>query len=147
MMIVRGPLPFLGLMLLLGFSVVGRAQEKEQTLMPLKRMTVGPFDNYQATVDEAGTFLYYTRSENLSSKIMRLDLKTGLSESVTANDADAKTPALSPDGKILALNYFKNDAKGDICLLRDKSIDCITKKGVVAHSPVWIGKYPPSHRF
>ncbi|MBC7530766.1 MAG: PD40 domain-containing protein [Oligoflexus sp.] len=138
---LRGLTPALGLMLLmtLGLSTGLRADDKAQALLPLKRMTVGPYDNFQATVDEAEAFLYYTRSENLSSQIMRLNLKTGLNEAITASDADAKTPALSPDGKILAINYFKNDAKGDICLLRDKEIECITKKGVVDHSPVWLG--------
>ncbi len=115
------------------------ATVKSQSLLPLKRMTVGPYDNFQATVDENETFLYYTRSENLSSQIMRLDLATGLTQSITPRDADARTPALSPDGKVLAINYFKNDAKGDICLLRDEKIDCITKKGMVDHSPVWLG--------
>jgi hypothetical protein len=112
---------------------------KNQSLVPLKRMTVGPYDNFQATVDESETYLYYTRSENLSSQIMRLDIKTGLTQAVTARDADARSPALSPDGKVLALNYFKNDAKGDICLLRGDEIDCITQKERADHSPVWLG--------
>lgn len=115
------------------------AAEKAQSLLPLKRMTVGPYDNFQATVDEGEKFLYYTRSENLSSQIMRLDLATGLTEAITKRDADAKMPALNPEGKILAFNYFKNDAKGDICLLIDKEIECISKRGKVDHSPVWLG--------
>lgn len=118
---------------------IASAADKPQSLLPLKRMTVGPYDNFQATVDEGETYLYYTRSENLSSQIMRLDLATGLTEEITAKDADAKMPALSPDSKTLAFNYFKNDAKGDICLLRDKEIECISKRGVVDHSPVWLG--------
>jgi hypothetical protein len=132
----------LGLLALsFGLSLSLSAEDKAQSLLPLKRMTVGPFDNFQATVDENEAFLYYTRSENLSSQIMRLNLKTGLNDAITAKDADAKTPALSPDGKVLAINYFKNDAKGDICLMRvdEKEIECISKRGVVDHSPVWLG--------
>lgn len=135
----RGLSAVLGLSWILGLAIELHAEDKAQALLPLKRMTVGPYDNFQATVDEGEAFLYYTRSENLSSQIMRLDLKTGLNQSITPIDADAKTPALSPDGKVLAINYFKNDAKGDICLLREKAIECITKKGVVDHSPVWLG--------
>lgn len=124
----------------LGLAPIVQAQEmKTQKLLPLQRLTVGPNDNFQGAVDEGETSLYYTRSENLSSQIMRLDLKSGIASSVTAFDADAKSPALSPDGQQLAVNYFKNDAKGDICLVRDKDIECISKRNVVDHSPVWIG--------
>ncbi|MBC7660048.1 MAG: PD40 domain-containing protein [Chitinophagaceae bacterium] len=129
------------LFMALGLNPLALALVKAEALLPLKRMTVGPYDNFQATVDEAETYLYYTRSENLSSQVMRLNLKSGLTETITKGDADAKTPALSPDGKTLAITYFKDDAKGDICLIHgtDKDIECLTKHGVVDHSPVWLG--------
>lgn len=123
----------------LGLATASQAQEKPQKLLPLQRLTVGPNDNFQGAVDEKETILFYTRSENLSSQIMRLDLKTGIAAAVTPFDADAKSPALSPDGKNLAINYFKKDAKGDICLVRGDDVDCISKRNVADHSPVWIG--------
>ncbi len=140
MIVNRQGIAALSLFIGLGLANGAYGEARDQSLLPLQRMTVGPFDNFQATVDEAETFLYYTRSENLSSQIVRLDLKTGLNETITSRDADARTPALSPDGKVLAFNYFKNDAKGDICLMRQKEIECLTKKGIVDHSPVWLGQ-------
>lgn len=124
--------------LLLLVSITAPAQEKPQQLIPLKRITVGPYDNYQGSIDEAQQVLYYTRSQNLSSQIFRLDMKTGLSSVVTEQDADAKAPVISPDGKTLAFQYFKQDAKGDICIQKDEDLRCLTKPGLVEHSPFWV---------
>lgn len=120
----------------------GAAASKQQ-LTPLQRVTVGPFDNYQGTVDAGEKQIYFTRAQNLSSQLMRLDLGKGLSTALTPQDADAKSPSLSPDGKTLAFTYFKFDAKGDICVRASEGdeegeIRCITKAGEVDQNPFWI---------
>lgn len=107
-----------------------------QSLLPLRRLTVGPYDNLQGLVDNTESTLYYTRSENLSSQLYKLNLNSGLSSAITEANADAKNPALSPNSQRLAFTYFKFDAKGDICLYAD-TIECISKPGEVDHSPVW----------
>lgn len=110
-----------------------------RTFAELKKITVGPFDNYQSSVADDESQLYFTRGQNLSSQIIKLDLKTGKQAAVTPPETDAKNPALSPDGTLLAFTYFGNDAKGDICLLGiDQNIKCITGPGQGEHSVFWI---------
>jgi len=66
-------------------------------------------------------------------------MKTGLTSAVTKAEVDAKNPSLSPDGSKLAVTYFGNDAKGDICLLeKDSKVTCVTGPGLGEHSPFWI---------
>lgn len=129
---------FWGLTLTLGCGGTSLALSKQQ-LIPLQRVTVGPFDNYQGTVDASEKQVYFTRAQNLSSQLMRLDLAKGLSTPLTPQDADAKSPTLSPDGKTLAFTYYKFDAKGDICVLEEgEEIRCITKAGEVDQNPFWM---------
>ncbi len=123
---------------LLLVSLASSALAERQTPINLQRLTVGPFDNHQAAVDTDEKFVYYTRSQNQSSQLMKLDIKAGLSTELTPADADAKSPTLSPDGKTLAFTYYKQDAKGDICLLVKEDITCLTSAGKVEHSPFWI---------
>ncbi len=127
--------------ILFGFFTLGSAlvgADKPQRLLQLQKITVGPFDNFQAAVADDESVLYYTRSQNLSSQIIRFDLKSGLSETVTGADTDAKAPALSPDGKTLAFTYFRRDAKGDVCILQGKDLECLTGAKSAEHSPFWV---------
>jgi len=128
-------------MMLAGLLILpfqGFAAEKTQKLAQLEKITVGPYDNYQSAVSDDESVIYFTRSQNLSSQIMRYDMKSGLIRAVTTADTDAKNPALSPNGKELAFTYFRRDAKGDICLLDGEEILCVTGPGAAEHSPFWV---------
>ena len=112
---------------------------KPQKLEGIKKLTVGPFDNYQSAIDDEETALYYTRSQNYTSQVMRVNLKTmGVVES-TGFDTDSKNPAVSPDGKHVAITYFKQDAKGDICLVVEGEVRCITGPGKGESAAFWSG--------
>jgi hypothetical protein len=120
-------------------SAVARSGKNIRTFIPLQKITVGPFDNFQPTVSDDESAIFFTRSQNLSSQIFKIDFKTGLTESVTRSEVDAKSPAISPDGKQLAVTFFGNDAKGDVCLAgKDAVMTCITGSGKGEHSPFWL---------
>ena len=104
----------------------------------LKKITVGPFDNFQTAIADGSNELYFTRSQNLSTQIMRFDLKNSQIAPVTGAESDAKSPAVSPDGKKIAMTYYRNDAKGDVCILEVKDLKCLTGPGLGEHSPLWI---------
>lgn len=112
---------------------------KSQKLASITKLTVGPFDNYQSTVNDEETVLYYTRSRNFSSEVMQVDLKTFSVHAITAVDSDSKNPAVSPDGQQVAITYFKDDAKGDVCLVVAGQVRCITGPGQGESSPFWVG--------
>ena len=109
-------------------------------VLPLERVTVGPSDNYQAQVDASQQQLVFTRSQNLLSGIWLQQLETGSSRALLPADHDSKDPALSPDGKQLAMTLFRFDAPGDICIqsLQDGALNCLQQPGSREGSPFWI---------
>jgi hypothetical protein len=111
---------------------------KEQEFEGLKKITVGPYDNFQSSIDDDETVMYFTRSQNLSSQIMRVDLKTNLIREATGVEADSKNPAVSPDGQQLLVTAFKRDAKGDICLVTSGETKCVTGPGQGEFAPFWL---------
>ncbi len=123
---------------MMSLSLPALAADKPQKLAQLEKITVGPYDNFQSAVSDDESVIYFTRSQNLSSQIMRYDMKTGQIRAMTTADTDAKNPALSPNGKELAFTYYRRDAKGDICLLDGDEILCVTGPGAAEHSPFWV---------
>jgi hypothetical protein len=123
---------------LLSLPFAAEAAEKTQKMAQLEKITVGPYDNFQSAVSDDESVIYFTRSQNLSSQIMRYDMKSGKIRAMTTADTDAKNPALSPNGKELAFTYYRRDAKGDICLLDGEDILCVTGPGASEHSPFWV---------
>jgi hypothetical protein len=123
---------------LLSLPFQAGAAEKSQKMAQLEKITVGPYDNFQSAVSDDESVIYFTRSQNLSSQIMRYDMESGKIRAMTTADTDAKNPALSPNGKELAFTYYRRDAKGDICLLDGEDILCVTGPGAAEHSPFWV---------
>jgi hypothetical protein len=121
------------------YASIVSAGARPQKIEGIKKLTVGPFDNFQSAIDEEETVLYYTRSQNLTSQVMRVDLKTMSAVESTGIDSDSKNPAVSPNGKHVAITYFKQDAKGDICLLVKGDVACITGSGKGESAPFWVG--------
>ena len=118
---------------------LARSGKTIRTFIPLKKITVGPFDNFQSSVSDDESIIYFTRNQNLSSQVFKINTKNGTITAVTKAEVDTKNPAISPDGTKLAVTFFGNDAKGDICLVRDAAkMECVTGQGLGEHSPFWI---------
>ena len=114
---------------------------RNNRLLSLEKVTVGPSDNYQSSVQSEKNLLYFTRNENRISQLYMQDLKTGKSKRILNPNTDAKDPAISPDNRWLAMTNFHNDAQGDIYLYplnkEDKAISLSDNTGG-EHSPFWI---------
>ena len=111
-----------------------------QNIISLKKLTVGPYDNYQGRLSSANELLFFTQNQNLSPQIYSQSLDSEFPTAITSSRADAKDPVPSADGKHLAFTYFKFDSKGDICLkkLPKGDIKCVSTNKTVDHSPFWI---------
>lgn len=114
---------------------------EEFSFHELKKITVGPFDNFAGVVDSSGESLVYTQSKYLSTQIRSFNLNSGEDKQLIAIDGDSKNPKLSPDGKFIAFTYFIDDAKGDVCYSPSEKLEiiCFTRPNLADHSPVWIG--------
>ncbi len=114
---------------------------RNNRLLSLEKVTVGPSDNYQSSLQSEKNILYFTRNENRISQLYMQDLKTGKSKRLLNPNTDAKDPAISPDNRWLAMTNFHNDAQGDISLYPlDKEDKVISLSDYTAreHSPFWI---------
>jgi hypothetical protein len=112
-----------------------------QLLLP-EKVTVGPADNYQAQPDINNQRLLYTRHQSLVSQVVQQNLETGRTRELLPPDHDAKDPALSPDGRRLALTSYRSNALGSVCVLplqgEDPQLDCLTPDGQRAWLPFWV---------
>lgn len=106
----------------------------------LKKVTVGPYDNYQGSVGDKS--LFFTRSQNLADRIYKLDIGSRNIEAFVDSKAGSKGPVLSPDGRYLAFTYYKYDSQGDICMIDvekgPESLKCLNqKKKIREEAPFW----------
>jgi len=142
----------LGVVLLTGWAVIGwdtagaATDWRANRLTPLTKITVGPADNFEATVARDDGSIYFTQSRNLIPQIYRQDPAGDRAEPLLDEGADAKDPALAPGAERLAVTYFKEDAKGDVCLVpldttgaASKPPRCVTDSEGFERSPFWIG--------
>ncbi len=83
-------------------------------LLPLKKVTVGPDDQYHGSVDTKGEILVYTYKTNLVPHLRVQELKSGDVRDFLPLTADSQEPSIGPSG-LVAFTYFKFNAKGDIC--------------------------------
>lgn len=131
---------------------------RNNRILPLEKVTVGPTDNYQAVIDTQQQRVIYTRHQNLLSNVVQQAFTTGISSNLLPNDYDSKEPTLSPDASQLAFTLFRFDALGDVCLLplvetletdiktdtdtekttQSQPVNCITQKGSQEWQPFWV---------
>ncbi len=113
---------------------------QDNRLTPLDKITVGPWDNFEATITNDDNQIYFTRNRTQIPNIFRQDLRSNTAELFIGTEGDAKDPVLHTNGEDLAIVYYKNDAQGDICLvkLQNTAIHCITDDKTVDESPFWI---------
>ncbi len=106
----------------------------------LKKITVGPEDNYQASLDPSGQQIYFTEKLNFAPQVMALNLATAKKVAVIKGEGDADQPVVSPDGHRLAFRYFKNDARGEVCLWSFLSnfLQCLSLPEGERYSPFWV---------
>jgi len=121
-------------------SFAATSDWQQNRVIPLSNITVGPWDNFEATINSDDSFIYYTRDQNQVSNIYRQNLETFDNEQFIGKDGDAKQPVLNDRGDNLAITYFQYDAQGDVCLVKlpEKSIECITDSKTVDESPFWV---------
>lgn len=116
---------------------------RNNRLIPLEKITVGPSDNYQSSLESEKHILYYTHNQNQISQLYMQELQTGISKPLFNPNPDAKDPALSLDNRWLAMTRFDSDAQGDIYLYPlkkgDKAIR-LGEKSTKDYSPFWINK-------
>jgi hypothetical protein len=119
-----------------------RARALER-LIPLKKMTVGPDDQYQGVITPDGAKLIFTRKSDLVPHLCVQDQKTGMAEPFLSLTADSQEASLNGSDRV-AFVYFRKSAAGDICHRpldskygEDNDIECIDTTEGERASPFW----------
>lgn len=112
----------------------------QNRVLPLEKLSVGPWDNFDADVMEDGPTMFFTRDLNQVPNIYRQSLPSTETELFIGKDGDAKQIRLSPDRKNVAYTFYGKDALGDICIsaMDGSNQRCITPDQEMAHTPFWI---------
>ena len=133
-------LPFFLLFALLPVLSSHAASWQENRLTPLEKITVGPWDSFEATITKNGQQLFFTRNINQIPNIFQQKISENASQYLIGKEGDAKDPSLSPSGSHLLFTYYKNDAQGDICLLALETniTNCFTNDKTLDQAPFWI---------
>jgi len=115
---------------------------RNNRIAELNKISVGPWDNFQATVSGDDGVIIFTRDRNQIPNLMRLDPAKKALQAVLQGRDDAKDAALSHDGKRLLFTRYRRDAQGNICLLTLAEVepDCFTRAETIDHSPFWVGE-------
>ncbi|MDQ7075305.1 MAG: hypothetical protein Q9O24_09180 [Gammaproteobacteria bacterium] len=134
------------LFFLLGLVSVSVAEESDEwrnnRIALLDKITVGPWDNFQATVSRDDQQVVFTRDRNQIPNLFQLDPDKKTLQAVLRGRDDAKDATFSHDGKRLLFTRYRRDAQGNICLLTlgQQEPDCFTDSATIDHSPFWVGE-------
>ncbi|MGK5083389.1 hypothetical protein WDW37_08780 [Bdellovibrionota bacterium FG-1] len=110
-------------------------------LIALKKITIGPDDQYHGVVAPGGAALVFTRKSDLVPHLCRQNLTSGVVEDLLPLNADSQEAAISPEG-LLAFTYYKFNARGDICYRPlegkvDEKMTCLRSDARERSSPFW----------
>lgn len=95
-------------------TIVAKRISAANRFVPLKKITVGPDDQYQAALTAGGSELVFTHKADLVAHLKIQNLASGEIRDLLPLNADSQEASVSPDGKI-AFTYYKFSARGDIC--------------------------------
>ena len=129
-------------LLLLSLPLLAAPEQawKNNRLIPLQKVTVGPWDNFEPTVAANDLEIYFTRDRQQIPNIYHQDLSSIQTQRLIGEQGDAKHPQLSPDASRLAFIYFGHDAQGDLCIqiLAESDFQCVTDQSSSDSAPFWI---------
>jgi hypothetical protein len=138
---------------ILAKTVAAQKIAETNRFLPLKKITVGPEDQYHGSVDPSGRKIVYSQKADLIAHVQIQDIKTGEVQDLLPLTADSQEPIFSPDGRI-AFTYYKFSARGDICYtapietgspmtatLNPQQIHCLKGDGrtsAIRANPFWL---------
>lgn len=136
-------------LLVLSFTTL---QTHANSLIELKKLTVGPFDNYQPDVTRDGKNLIFTRKQNQVPRLYTLPLDGEKSESATPifrEELDAVEAAFSPKAGFIAYVRLSNNTRGELCISASQNSEklifapdtrCYSENQARISSPQWISE-------
>ena len=100
-------------------TIVQQRINATNRLLPLQKLTVGPHDQYDGSIDHSGRYLVFTRKSDLVASLQSLNIETGEVVDLLPSSADCQEARVSAKGQ-LAFISFRNNARGDVCWVSEK---------------------------
>ncbi len=124
-------------------KVVTSAEEKMASYRQyerLQKLTVGPEDNFQATVSQNEDFFIFTEKLNFTPAIQIFDRKSSQKKNLLDEAGDSDQPSVDTKGERVLYRYFKNEARGEICILNlgTRQSECPKLPAGERYSPTWV---------
>jgi len=105
------------LLILIFLSMNAKSEYKNKNypeLNKLKKLTVGPDDQLDSSIDTSNKLLVFTKKANMISQLQVKNLESGAIKDLLPQDADSSQGKLNYKNQ-LVLTYFKYNSNGDIC--------------------------------
>ncbi|MCB0355798.1 MAG: PD40 domain-containing protein, partial [Bdellovibrionales bacterium] len=121
-------------------TVIQKKVSQLPQLQKLIKLTVGPDDNYQVDVTDNEEQIIFTRKSNLSTRLYVQSTTSNNEKLVLDDRADANNAVYQPDNKKIAFVYYKENSRGDLCLLdnyESHKPHCFNLNGEI-ESPQWM---------
>jgi hypothetical protein len=122
-------------------TIVTQRMNAQNRLIPLKKLTIGPDDQYHGVLDPTGSTLIFTRKTDMIPHLCSQDLKSGKVRDLLDLSADSQEAVVSPRG-VVAFTYYKFNARGDVCYRALNAADsndfkCLKSDGNERSAPFW----------
>lgn len=125
-----------------------------QHLLGLKKITLGPDDQYDSAVSPDLRFVVYTHKADLVAHLRIQSLSTGEVQDLLPLNADSQEATFGSDSRLL-FTSFRANARGDICLLslapaglavvQEQGIKCLPRATAQMRTqrshPFWVSLY------
>lgn len=109
-------------------------------LIEMQKLTVGPFDNFQPTIKNDDSGVFFVRKTGLTNQIYFQKLPHTDPKPFVLSNSDSQQPEISPSGENLAYLSFEDRSLGDICITPTTAFKpkCLNMKEGQISSPFWI---------
>ncbi len=132
------------LLLLAACWCIPTATSAAESIAEPERLTAGSADQFLATLDPAGTRMFYVSNENATTELYGADLNVRAPQRLFDEAADVTWPRASPDGRRLLYLSFRSAATGELCVrdLPGSALEvgerkCLTLGGRTAMQALW----------
>jgi hypothetical protein len=103
-------------------TIIKARNEAAYHLVSLKKITVGPEDQYQSAVSPDHKSIVFTHKADLIARLREQNLISGEVADLLPLDSDSTEPSFNSAGA-LAFVYYRFNARGDICSISQSSIN------------------------
>ncbi|MCB0541609.1 MAG: hypothetical protein KDE33_29150, partial [Bacteroidetes bacterium] len=124
---------------------MARRIESQFRLLPLEKITVGPYDNFDPFVSDGNRFLLFSRKIQLTPRVYYQKIGSEKTINLIDDRFDTRSPSISIGGDKMAFISYHRKSSGEVCFkkidLEERSFDCIeAEESGDVQNPFWLNQ-------